>query len=437
MRRVMRLAVATGSIPMLFVMVAVAADSPPAAWPPTVDANPPINAFPGRKVEYFRHGTRPEWGYAKPQQDFFILVHPEKPRPDSPLYVCLHSAGHDGKSAYEIGSEGAEGPRGHFVYHPPADCYGLYPDCRANGGVGDWWWGGPEPNQKAPKNMGAGPTPTERRVEDTVRWVLSQYPLDANRVYLTGISMGGSGSLGFGTPRGDLFASVLVHVPAGATHIQQRMRFAGSEVPGDAKLPDPPVVVAYSGVDDGWARDQATLINGMRASKMPFIDFWGRSGHDSTRQRIITNCDLAFSFPWLEIRRNEAYPVFTDATSDTPSPWLHPETAATAGAGQINGFFRWKAVQDTATQVSMELRLIRPDEVQSKFDFPRESTADVTLRRLQAFPIRAGQEYEFELVRDGKPVTHGVVKPDASGLLTIPRLTISQTPSLLSVKVRP
>lgn len=404
-------------------------------WPPVADSTLPVKPFPGRTVEYFRHGVKSDWGYAKPQQDYFILVHPEKPRPDSPLYVVLHSAGHDAKSAYEIGTEGAEGPRGHFLYYPPADCYGLYPDCRANGGVGDWWWGGPEPNQKQPKNMGPDPTPTEKRVEETIRWVMGKYPVDSNRVYLTGISMGGSGSLGFGVPRGNLFASLLVHVPAGATHIEQRMRFAPLEIPPGKTFADPPVVVAYSGIDDGWARDQAILIQGMHDRKYAFVDFWGKSGHDSTRRQIISKCDIAFSFPWLEIKKNEAYPVFTNATSDGKAPWLVKESPDETG--QINGYFRWKTLTDLPASFSIELRLLSPEELKSSLAFPTESIADVTLRRLQAFHISQGLVVNWELKRQTEVTQQGTVKPDSAGLLTIEKLKITQSPATLTLTLRP
>lgn len=418
-------------------MLAQADDATQPSWPPTVDSAVETKPFPGRKVEFFRHGSLPEWGYAQTQQDYFILVHPENPHPDSPLYVVLHSAGHDAKSAFEIATEGPEGPRGHFLYYPPADCYGLYPDCRANGGGGDWWWGGPQPNETPPKNLGPNPTPTEKRVEATVRWVLSQYSTDANRVHLTGISMGGSGSLGIGVPRGSLFASILVHVPAGALHIEERMQFPPtSTVAGTAPHSDPPVVVAYSGVDDGWANDQAVLLKGMHDGKYAFIDFWGRSGHDSTKQAISSQCDLAFSFPWLEIKKNEAYPAFTDASSDSKVPWLVREGEAADSTGQINAFFRWKKQEDAATSFAMELRLLKPDEVQSTMAFPTESTADVTLRRLQNFHVGADQECHWELVQAGAVIAHGKIRPDSAGLLTIPRLTIQQTPSLLKLKTQ-
>ena len=47
--------------------------------------------------------------------------------------------------------------------------------------------------------------PTEKRVIDTVAWVVKEYGIDENRVYLCGNSMGGSGTLGIGMRHGDVF----------------------------------------------------------------------------------------------------------------------------------------------------------------------------------------------------------------------------------------
>ena len=52
-----------------------------------------------RKLEVFEHGIKKEWGYEAPQTDTFIVIHPEKPKKSVPLYVVLHSAGHDVFSA--------------------------------------------------------------------------------------------------------------------------------------------------------------------------------------------------------------------------------------------------------------------------------------------------------------------------------------------------
>ena len=77
-----------------------------------------------------------EWGYEVPQTDTFVVIHPELPKKGSPLYVVLHSAGHDVFSAVKCTKQVGN----HDIYHSPADFYALYVDCRAN--KGDWWWGG-------------------------------------------------------------------------------------------------------------------------------------------------------------------------------------------------------------------------------------------------------------------------------------------------------
>jgi len=43
----------------------------------------------------------------------------------------------------------------------------------------------------------------------------------------------------------------------------------------------------------------------------------------------------------MEIRKNEAYPVFTRASTDQRPPWSNPP-GKTDESGQINGYFRWK-----------------------------------------------------------------------------------------------
>ena len=79
---------------MTTLILALAACLPlPAAqedWNPTRDLT-----VKGRHYEIFQHGVKKEWGYKAPQQDIFIVVHPATERKNAPLYVVLHSAGHD------------------------------------------------------------------------------------------------------------------------------------------------------------------------------------------------------------------------------------------------------------------------------------------------------------------------------------------------------
>ena len=54
-----------------------------ADWPPRREKE---SVFTDRKLETFTHGVRPEWGYAAPQRDTFLVLHPKAgPRPDAGL----------------------------------------------------------------------------------------------------------------------------------------------------------------------------------------------------------------------------------------------------------------------------------------------------------------------------------------------------------------
>ncbi len=98
---------------------------------------------------------------------------PSRRMPNAPLYVVLHSAGHDVHSCLACTTKVGN----HDIYHSPPDFFALYLDCQAN--KGDWWWG-------INKYPGPEVGPTEKRVIDTVKWVIKQYGIDENRVYLCG-----------------------------------------------------------------------------------------------------------------------------------------------------------------------------------------------------------------------------------------------------------
>ena len=40
--------------------------------------------FTGRKLDTFRHGVKKEWGYASPQQDTFLVLHPKQAKAGAP-----------------------------------------------------------------------------------------------------------------------------------------------------------------------------------------------------------------------------------------------------------------------------------------------------------------------------------------------------------------
>ena len=372
----------------------------------------------GRRTDFWWQVCSTNYGYAGRSHNVFLVQHP-KPEKDGwnkPLYVVLHSAGHDAFDAF-----GCTKTLGnHDIYRAPEDFYALYVDCRLHTET-DWWWGWEGTNYH-----GTALSPCEKRVIDTVKWTVENYHIDPARVYLSGNSMGGSGTLGIGLRHGDVFAAIKANVPALVDHAMARL--------GAEDLPEPPVCVDYSGAYDGWSREHEKLIAAMHDRKFSYHLFWGPFGHENNTKSILEKNDLIEATDWLSVRKDEVYPVFTDASSDDPSPW--PEKFAAKArdvpAGQINGFFRWKGSVATADGFTCELSLITapgPKRVVSThFKIPETVTANVTFRRLGAFKVKPGETVAWTY---GDRSGTAVVGDD--GLLTLPSVAISATPQAMSV----
>lgn len=376
----------------------------------------------GRPYEVFEHGVKPEWGYRMPQQDAFILIHPKNERKNAPLYVVLHSAGHDFLSCVKCTREVGN----HDIYRSPDDFYALYLDCRRN--QGDWWWGGMHLNDAAliKKNSGGESAPVERRVMDTVKWVIEQYDINPNRVYLCGISMGGSGTFGIGMRNGDVFAAIKADVPAGIEHVAQRMYFPPQVAPEGVTFPDPPIAIDYSAQNDDWSIGHERFVKAMDERKYALYFYWGPFGHAHNNAAIEKVNDLVNSFDWLNVRKNEAYPVFANATSNNKPLW--PDDLKSNSAGQVNAFFRWECLSDTKNKLEMSLFLVTPAQLKTTFDIPTETTADVSLRRIQNGQLKPGGTFQWTFGS-----ARGEGKADAGGVITIPGLRITAEPTALIV----
>ncbi len=399
------------SIIALGLTLASAACVQAADWPPEKQKE---SEFTERKLETFQHGVKQAWGYATPQRDTFLVLHPKKARTHAPLYVVLHSAGHDVHSCLACTNRVGN----HDIYHAPPEFFALYLDCRAN--KGDWWWG-------SNKYKGTEVSPTDKRAIDTVKWVIKQYGIDENRVYLCGNSMGGSGTLGLGMRHGDVFAAIKANVPARVEHVSNRMYFPPHSLPKNVTLPDPPIVIDYSAQNDGWSKGHDGFFTAMNERKYPLFMYWGPFGHANNHANILKVNDLINSFDWLSVKKNEAYPVFTNASTNDLLPW--PDRLAEKKSGQVNAFFRWNNVGDTPDAIEMSIFLISPSELKTTFTIPKAATADVSLRRLQKLQVAPGATVRWTFGSVG-----GEVQADAAGCVTIPGLKITAEPVALIVR---
>jgi hypothetical protein len=417
-------------LPLIMLLVAafVTTARPAAAadddWTPTKDQSRIAElAAIGRPADIYHHGVRKEWGYASPQQDTFIVVHPKTEHEHAPLYVVLHSAGHDVWSCVKCTAQVGN----HDIYRSPDDFYALYLDCSAN--RGDWWWGGfPAGDANlAKKNAGGEPMPVERRVIDCVRWVMATYKIDPERVYLCGNSMGGSGTLGIGIRNGDLFAAIKANVPAGIEHASNRMYFPPLTPPNGFPAADPPLVVDYSAQNDTWSSGHERFVAAMNSHRYALYFYWGPYGHANNSASIKTVNDLIDSFDWLRLKKSDPYAVFTNASCNTALPW--PDHLDDKAPGQVNAFFRWKNISIAKDKITLALMLVTATEMMTtKFTIPAEAKADVSLRRIQAMQVKPAEILHWTF---GK--ASGTITADGNGLITIPGLTITSAPLELDI----
>ena len=404
----------------LVLLVAILPVVQAADWPPGKPSSSKV--FNGRKTETFRHGVSPQWGYKVAQEDAFVVVHPKLSRKNAPLYVVLHSAGHDVFSCVNC----TKTVGNHDIYRSPDDHYALYLDCRKN--RNDWWWGGMHRGDKGlrERNSGGETMPVEKRVIDTVGWAVKHYGIDPNRIYLSGNSMGGSGALGIGMRHGDIFAAIKANVPAGVEHVSERLFFDSENLPEGLVLPDPPICVNYSAQNDGWSYGHDHFFAAMERRNYALFFYWGPFGHANNSARINKVNDLIDSFDWLSVRKDEAYPVFTGATSNSKLPW--PDDLKSSEAGQVNGFFRWESVEDSAKRLAMSLFLVSPESLKTRFEIPVKAQADVSLRRLQNFRLKEGEVFRWQFGE-----AKGESKVGSRGLITVKGLHVTNTPRVLMI----
>ena len=427
-----------------------------ADWPPELDrSNTVLRSQDGLAIERYTHGLRAGWAYpanntnecaCPPAQESgvpgqnhrcFYVVAPKRPRAHAPLCVVLHSAN---RTAYDqLVFQHIKRGDPTVCTWVPDDGYALY----LSSGNREWW--GWSLRRANPKVL----SPAEKRVLDTIEWVVTRYQIDRQRIYLTGLSMGGCGTLAIGMAHGDVFAAIRAQVPAGTEYVAACMGgFPAEPAAGAAPaerdawikrisggdLPDPPILIDFSAQNDNWSKTQPALLQAAQAGRFPLVLGWGPFGHPTFTSPIakFPLCAVALAFPWMEIRKNEAYPVFTHASSDQHPPWLGASTNFDA-SGQMNAYFRWKNQTDMPSAFTMQLWLAHPAISNAPPTMPEASIADVTLRRLQRFKVQPGTEYAWRLVRGGQTVGSGSITPDAANLLTIPQVTVTTKPAELSV----
>ena len=139
----------------------------------------------------------------------------------------------------------------------------------------------------------------------------------------------------------------------------------------------------------------------------------------------------AFEFPWLSIRKDQAYPAFANTSSDEKYPGFQSD--APDQNGQMNAYIRWAVLEDQPRLFAIELRLVQNRDLVRTVAIPAEVTTDVTLRRLQRLRVKADQMCNWRIEQAGRLIASGTATADDQALITVPRVKVTAKPITLYI----
>ncbi|HSI35877.1 MAG TPA: alpha/beta fold hydrolase [Tepidisphaeraceae bacterium] len=145
------------------------------------------------------------------------LVRPDKVEPGKryPLVIYLHGAGQKGDDNSKPSNSALVKALATAEVRAAFPCFVLVPQCpageRADGRAMNWtnWKGQKENKPPLWLEADAEPSPPLRAAMRLLDEVMKAEPIDADRVYLTGTSMGGSGSWNWAAREPGRFAAVI------------------------------------------------------------------------------------------------------------------------------------------------------------------------------------------------------------------------------------
>lgn len=311
------------------------------------------------------------------------------------------------------------------------------------------WWTGYNENLWTLKPLKEGRVRlyTQKRIRSFVdHFVRLNWQVDADRIMVSGKSMGGAGASLWGIKKGDIFSHIFsmvgIHIPA------ESPRFTGSfaQVYGgdpteDLQYGETSMTIWEYLDNTRWLRENVavdtphiTLSNGRNDSgigwpqawkfaqalietKRPFTFRWSMQGHNTRPD-----------FPGgggVDFRKNQSVPAFTNGGLDQSlgsSPEAAPEK------GRINYWYLWETRSVVDTDAAWEMTIFLPDKA------PQDVTqVNITPRRLQTFQVQPEGTYDWTNTQNGEVVQEGTVTADQYGLITLRSVRITKARNRIAV----
>lgn len=290
---------------------------------------------------------------------------------------------------------------------------------------------------------------SENMLLDMLAWANKNFPVDTNRVFLNGGSMGGTGSISFGLRHSELIAGIMAQVPQvnpglpGIGWSQDELETIWGPVSSNIRtndgagvwdrqnmtayvkdhLEDLPYLKVQNSKNDAvlmWFQIP-DFYKTLNASRHGFIAAWGQGGHNNSSTGLPSeylNFDIM-----SKISLNQSYVVISNSSvSNDPG---NGDPASGDPIGQMNAGYNWSILTDTPQEWSANISYYQAKEVR----------ADISARRIQFFNFHAGDPLVYSLtdVATGKIIQWGRVDAERERFFVIPNLPFNGTQRKLSV----
>ncbi|MCS6917257.1 MAG: hypothetical protein RMK52_02680 [Chitinophagales bacterium] len=304
---------------------------------------------------------------------------------------------------------------------------------------------------------------TQHRIIYTIEWARKYLPVDTTRIFLVGVSTGGYGAIITACMIPEKITGVyaIAHPSAlmsddgwhaqlwGTTSQNLKTNVPDMSNPFDSlrifelmnlkklfqknvhrSLPHIYCVHGKQDATVGW-KDKPGFYDTAQLYKMPAVFFWDRRKHNGDEAQWL---DSETMIPYQSLALNVAYPAFSNA-SVNGNPGSGKKNDGD-NYGTINGLLTWSDVSETKCSFSVKLFLkdyIAGGQLQA--NQPTTCTADVTLRRLQAFKAQPGRTiYWYNYDASGALVQSGTIVSQQGVPHTVPGVTISKDGNRLELK---
>jgi hypothetical protein len=304
--------------------------------------------------------------------------------------------------------------------------------------INTWWYGYHSEIWKSTSTPTAvAPNYTERYLLTLIRWAQDRFGTDPNCTYITGGSMGGSGTVAFATHFPQVFAAARAEVPVYSLtrpgqgsavrlecmvgSLKDREVLTADGIPlldymnGTrnvlAAKGDLPPIFATNGRKDGsipW-ENNPPFYTAMNQTRQAFAVYWNNGGHGMSSEAPKDVKDWAGRLE--KYRLDAAYVAFSNSSDNRDYGEGDPKQGDLIG--WINRGLDWRDIKDTADEFSLVVTADYP-----AIEYP--VTVDVTPRRVQSFKVAPGDKLKATVGDRALDVVVG-----ADGRFTIPGVAIA------------